>query len=122
MCHNTTVENKNIIYSDTILPLKNVGSNLKVTSISNVEEFSLENCLKKIFEANPNVVFNTIQYSKSDKKVYFYTNKEISKKAWEDSKVNTYKPLTSKSEILEEINKILLIEKTKMKIVFHCMT
>ena len=77
----TTVVNKTIVYSDTVLPLKDVGSNLKVTSISNVGEFSLESCLKKIFESNPKVVFNTIQYSKSDKKVYFYTDKEISKKA-----------------------------------------
>ncbi len=32
-----------------VLPLKDVGSNLKVTCISNVGEFSLERCLKKIF-------------------------------------------------------------------------
>ena len=109
----TTVVNKTIVYSDTILPLKNVGSNIKVTSISNVGEFSLENCLKKIFESNPNVVFDTIQYSKSDKIVYFYTNAEISKKAWEDSKISTYKPLTSSFEILEEVKRILLTEKIK---------
>ena len=46
---NTTVVNKNIIYSDTVLPLKNVGSNIKVTSISDVDELSLERCLKKDF-------------------------------------------------------------------------
>lgn len=109
----TTVVNKTIVYSDTVLPLKDAGSNLKVTSISNVGEFSLESCLKTIFESNPNVVFNTIQYSKSDKKVYFYTNTEISKKAWEDSKVSTYKPLTSSSEILEEVKRVLLAEKNK---------
>ncbi len=109
----TTVVNKTIVYSDGILPLKNVDKNLKITCISNVNEFSLINCIEKIFESNPDVVFNTIQYSKSDKKVYFYTNIEISKKAWEDSKVSIYKPLTSKSEILEEIEKILLTEKNK---------
>lgn len=109
----TTVVNKTIVYSDTVLPLRDAGSNLKVTSISNVGEFSLENCLKTIFESNPNVVFNTIQYSKSDKKVYFYTDTEISKKAWEDSKVSTYKPLTSSSEILEEVKNVLVSEKNK---------
>lgn len=57
---NTTVVNKTIVYSDTILPLKDKGSNLKVTTIENVSESSLESCLKTIFESNPNVVFNTI--------------------------------------------------------------
>lgn len=67
----TIVVNKTIVYSDTVLPLKDIGNNLKVTSIENVSEISLENCLKKIFESNPNVIFNTIQYSKKDQKVYF---------------------------------------------------
>lgn len=109
----TNVVNKTIVYGDTVLSLKDSGNNLKVTSISNVSEYSLESCLKTIFESNSNVVFNTIQYSKSDKKLYFYTNTEISKKAWEDSKINTYKPLTSSSEILEEVKKILMAEKNK---------
>lgn len=71
---NATVVNKTIVYSDTVLPLKDLGSNLKVSTISDVGEYSLERCLKIIFESNPNVVFNTIQYSKNDNKVYFYTN------------------------------------------------
>lgn len=75
---NATVLNKTIVYSDTVLPLKDLGSNLKVSTISDVGEYSLERCLKIIFESNPNVVFNTIQYSKNDNKVYFYTNQEIS--------------------------------------------
>ena len=33
--------------------------------------------LKKIIEGNPNVIFNTIQYSKAKNEVYFYTNKDI---------------------------------------------
>ena len=108
---NTTVVNKNIVYSDTVLPLNNVGGNIKVTSISNVDELSLERCLKKIFESNTNVVFNTIQYSKNDKKVYFYTDTEISKKDWEESKFKVYKPLTSNSDIIEEIKNVLVSEK-----------
>ena len=109
----TMVVNKTIVYSDTVLPLKDVGSNLKVTIISNLEAFSLEKCLKTIFESNPNVVFNTIQYSKSNKTVYFYTNSEISTKSWEKSKVSTYKPLASNYEILEEIKRILAADKNK---------
>lgn len=67
----TTVINKTIVYSDTVLSVNDSGNNLKVTSISNVNESSLEKCLKTIFESNPNVIFNTIQYSKNDKKVRF---------------------------------------------------
>ena len=73
----TTVVNKTIVYSDTVLSLNDKGSNLKITTISNVEEFMLDDCLRIIFESNPNVIFNTVQYSKNDKKVYFYTDKEI---------------------------------------------
>lgn len=110
---NITVVNKTIVYSDTVLPLKDTGNNLKVTSISNVSEFSLEECLKIIFESNPDVIFNTIQYSKKDKKVYFYTDQQISIKQYEKSKVTKYKPITSRQQILEEIKKILTSNKIK---------
>ncbi len=109
----TTVINKTIVYSDTILPLKDSGKNLKVTSIANVSEHTLESCLKTIFESNPNVIFNTIQYSKNDKKVYFYTDQDITTKTYEESKFTTYKPITSKAEILEEIKNIFLASKNK---------
>ena len=110
---NVRIENKTIVYSDTVLPLKELGNNLKVSTVSGVGEYSLERCLQTIFESNPNVVFNTIQYSKNNKKVYFYTNQEISTKEYEDSKVTNYKPLTTSTEILEETKKILLAEKNK---------
>lgn len=109
----TTVVNKTIVYSDTVLPVKDLGNNLKVSTISNVSEYSLERCLTTIFESNPNVIFNTIQYSKNDKKVYFYTNQEISTKAWEESRISTYKPITKSSEILEEVKNILVCEPNK---------
>lgn len=109
----TTVVNKTIVYSDTILPLKDTGNNLKVTSINDVSEFSLENCLKIIFESNPNVVFNTIQYSKKDKKVYFYTNQEISIKQYEESKVTKYEPISSRLQILEEVKGLMTTNKIK---------
>ncbi len=108
---NATVVNKTIVYSDTVLPLKDLGSNLKVSTISDVGEYSLERCLEIIFESNPNVVFNTIQYSRNDKKVYFYTNQEISTREYEESKFTKYKPITSSSEILEETKSILIAEK-----------
>jgi len=107
------VINKDIIYSDTVLPLKDLGSNLKVTTLSNVSEISLENCLNIIFKNNPDVVFNTIQYSRNDEKVYFYTDKEISTKEYEELGVFNYKPINSKDEILKEIEKLLISDEIK---------
>ena len=107
----TTVVNKTIVYSDTVLSLNDKGSNLKITTISNVEEFMLDDCLRIIFESNPNVIFNTVQYSKNDKKVYFYTDKEIDISKYK--KINTieYKPIKNKQDILEEIKRIISLPK-----------
>lgn len=109
----TTVINKTIVYSDTVLPLKDSGNNLKICIISNVSEDSLENCLRKVFESNPDVIFNTIQYSKNDKMIYFYTDKTVSTQAWEESKFTKYKPLNNSKEILEEVAELFTQEKTK---------
>lgn len=109
----TTIINKTIVYSDTVLSLKDNGNNLIVTSINDVSDDSLEKCLKIIFESNPNVVFNTIQYSKQNKKVYFYTNEKITTKNYEESKFIEYKPITSKTLILEEVKNILSSPKNK---------
>ncbi len=109
----TTVINKTIVYSDTVLPLKDSGNNLKICSISNVSEYSLENCLRKVFESNPDVIFNTIQYSKNDKKIYFYTDKTVSTQAWEESKVTKHKPLSNSKEILGEVAELFTQGKTK---------
>ena len=107
----TTVVNKTIVYSDTVLSLNDKGSNLKITTISNVEEFMLDDCLRIIFESNPSVIFNTVQYSKNDKKVYFYTDKEIDISKYK--KINTieYKPIKNKQDILEEIKRIISLPK-----------
>ena len=107
----TNVVNKTIVYSDTVLPLKDIGNNLKVTTIYDVSEYSLESCLRTIFNSNPNVTFNTIQYSKNDKKVYFYTDAEISKKEWEDRNIIFYEPITSSAGILEEVKSVLVQDK-----------
>lgn len=105
----TTVVNKTIVYSDTILNIKEDGLNIQVSCIDNIKESELERCLKIIFEENKNVTFHTIQYSKINNKVYFYTNKEINTNVWNDFKLNTYKPIRS-NEILEEIKNIFTQE------------
>lgn len=106
----TTVINKTIVYSDTVLSLNELGTNLQVTSIDNINSYELESCLKVIFEANPNTTFNTVQYSRNDKKLYLYTNKSISIKKWHESKIKKYKPLTSVEEIITELEHIFSFE------------
>ena len=100
------VINQTIIYSDTVLSLNELGDNIKISTIYDVKEFELESCLKIIFESNPDVIFNTIQYSQANKKVYFYTNKEISSKSWENSKITKHKPLASPKLLLEELKNV----------------
>lgn len=107
----TTVVNKTIVYSDTVLSLNDKGSNLKITTISNVEEFMLDDCLRIIFESNPSVIFNTIQYSKNDKKVYFYTDKEIDISKYKKISTIEYRPIKNKQDILEEIKRIISLAK-----------
>ena len=99
--------NNNILFSDTVLPLKDLGSNLVVTSISKINEFAFEDCLKTIFEVNPGVVFNVIQYSRRDKKIYFYTDRKINVDAWNEKNISTYKPIQSTNKIIDEIDNLL---------------
>lgn len=109
---NTTIVNKTILYSDTVLNIKEKGINIQVSSIDNVEENELTKCLKTIFENNKEVMFHTVQYSKNDNRVYFYTDKEINTSVWEESNTRTYKQFKS-TEILEEIKNILKQEVNK---------
>jgi len=108
-----TIINKNIVYSDTILKLNEVGTNLKITTIDNISEFELEDCLKILFNSNKDTLFNTVQYSKNDKKLIIYADKNIELKEWQKSKTFKYNPITNKKEILEELNSILNYKKTK---------
>ena len=108
----TTVINKTIVYSDTVLSLKDLGTNLKITTISNINHNELEDCLRIVFESNPNTTFNTIQYSRQDKKLYLYTDKIITTTNWNERNKKTFKPLTSVEEILDEIDKLNKFDET----------
>lgn len=74
---------KNIIYKDTVLDLKELGENIKLSHLY-VEHEEVESCVNKILEGNPKVRFNIIQYSRKDGKVYFYTDKELDLSKWRD--------------------------------------
>lgn len=105
--------NEEIVYSDTVLPLKEIGSNLKITVIENISEENLEDCLKSIFESNPHVSFNTVQYSKNDKKLYFYTSEEISTKEYEESKVKVFNKTVGIDDVIKELDRVILEGKNK---------
>jgi len=107
--HTTII--KNINYSDTVLNLKELGENIKLTTISNVTEFYLEECLKTIFESNKDVNFNTIQYSKTNQRVCIYADKTINLAVYNEKQKSEHKYITKSSEILKEIRNVLTKEK-----------
>lgn len=100
------VVNKTIVYSDTILNFKELGKNLNITSISDVGEYSFQNCLDTIFKSNPDVVFNTIQYSKKEKIVNFYTDSILSVDEWHKNSItkDTYSSINV--EVLEDLKEL----------------
>lgn len=104
---NNDISTKNIVYSDIILPLKETGNNIIITSIPNISENLLEECLNTIFKNNPHITFNTIQYSKKNKEIYFYTNQEIKTKEWYKRNIKTHNYIHTNKEILQEIKNIL---------------
>lgn len=83
------VVNKNVIYSDTILDFKELGKNLYVKSL-NVTKDEFEECIKSIFTENKDVLFHTVQYSKKENKVYFYTNKPIKTTSWKEKDIESF--------------------------------
>lgn len=111
---NNNIIAENILFSDTVLPLKENGEYLKVKCIYDVSSSELEKCVKTILDSNKDIVFNTIQYSNTKNKLYFYTDKPISISTWEESKSFKKHPITNKQEILEEIKRVLIGEEIKV--------
>ena len=97
----TTVINKTIVYSDTVLKLDNLGQNISLTSISNITESDFEKCIKCILSSNEDVIFNTIQYSKKEKKIYFYTNKKINISKWTNRDIKKYNRVENRRAICQ---------------------
>jgi len=106
----TRVINKNIIYSDTVLNLKDFGKNIIVTRVEKVNNREFDECIQLIFKENKDVVFNTIQYSRKDKKIYLYTDKPVSIKAWTDKNKNEFTYQSYDKNILEKIKSDLETE------------
>lgn len=97
------VINKTVVYSDTVIKLDSLGKNIKVTSVENVNESDFEKCIKFILESNEDVIFNTIQYSKKDKKIYFYTDKNINLSKWINRNLKEYDRINNRESLLEEL-------------------
>lgn len=100
MNEDTKEKNNSILYCDDLIK----------TSISGIRDEYLLECLDKIVESNPDATFSLIQYSKRDRRIYFYTDRVISTKQWEPPKLQMPKKIITKVEVLEEIKKLLLSE------------
>lgn len=84
------IVNKTIVHSDTVLNVKDLGENIKVTEVTNISKDDLKSFLNKIFENNKDVLFNTIQYSEDKKKVWIYANEKINVDCWKNRNLKTY--------------------------------
>ena len=96
-----------ITYADTVLPLKEKGENIHVASINELEDYNLDDCVEIIAKANPNVIINTIQYSKNKKTVYFYSDKPLSVGAWKESRIFKYEGVSGIDKIIESLDVVL---------------
>lgn len=105
------VKNKTILYQDTVLNLKDLGENIKISSLY-VREEDLQECLDIVLKNNSDVVFNTIQYSKNDQKVYFYTNEELDFSEWYNRNKKEIKPLDNKESIINGIENAITTKPT----------
>ena len=104
----TNILNQEILYDDEALDFSRSLDCTITKCIEQVGKYSLETCIKIILEENPNILFKTIQYSKKNKKVYFYTNQEISTTAW-DKRNNIYmKTLKEDNAIARELYNTLI--------------
>lgn len=96
----TIDKNVSVIFCDDLIK----------TSISGVKEEKIEECLDKIIASNTNVTFGNVQYSKRDRRLYFYTDKEISIEAWKTPKSDNNSTMTLTIDVLEEIKRLLLLQ------------
>ena len=100
-----------IIYSDTVLPLNSTGENTHVASLSGIGESDLERCIGSITSTNKDVKFNTIQYSKNNSKIYFYTDKPINVSGWKIANTIQYNKVAGINRILDSLDTVLAQEK-----------
>lgn len=104
------VINENVVYSDTVLNLKELGEKLVVTCVDDVRNSKFEECIRLIFSENKDVVFNTVQYSRKNQKIYLYTDRAVSIKSWTDRNKKEFSYQSYDRNILEKIKSDLSME------------
>lgn len=92
--------------------IKYIDDDLVKTYLSGVTDEELDDCLKTILETNPNTEFVTVQYSKQNRRIYFYTKDSITTSKWISRKAKQTKRISTIPEILEEIKRVFLIDET----------
>lgn len=102
-----TLENKNNVINKLVIYKDEPA--IQLTSINEIDENSLEDCINTIVSSNSDVIFNTIQYSKKAKTLHFYTYNAINTKEWYKKRENNeHHELATISDILGEIKKVLI--------------
>lgn len=103
---NYTIVNKTIVHSDTVLNLKDLGENIKVTEVSDISKYDLKSFLNIIFENNNHVSFNTIQYSEEKNKVWIYASEKVDINCWENRNLKEYK-YVDPDNLIDYMNSII---------------
>ena len=93
-----------LIYRN-IIPQLNENEHL--TTIENLEEIDVGECLKILKIDNKNVNFNKAIYSKKNKKMYIYSNEPIEIKEWGKLNLSGYEEENEKNELINKVNKVL---------------
>lgn len=95
-----------ILRQDAMLNPKDLGKNVVVTTVSNVEEEQVESVLDIIIESNKKIKFKAVQYSPKQLKLYIYANKEVNLEKV-DSKLIKSNVSRMSTEVLYGLSKII---------------
>ena len=101
--YTTSIIHEELIYGDVFINPEDLGKNLKTTYISNLGEVSLEYCIKTILENNENVTFHTIQYSKKQRRLCFYTDNPVNTSKWQEKETKPPQKINTKEEITKAV-------------------
>ncbi len=101
--YTTSIIHEELIYGDVFINPEDLGKNLKTTYISNLGEVSLEYCIKTILEANKDVTFHTIQYSRKQRRICFYTDQALNTSKWQEKELKPPNKINTKEEVTSTI-------------------
>ena len=101
--YTTSIIHEELIYGDVFINPEDLGKNLKTTYISNLGEVSLEYCIKTILENNENVTFHTIQYSRKQRRLCFYTDNPVNTSKWQEKETKPPQKINTKEEITKAV-------------------